>query len=85
LGSHTLIGSGQFTLDELVSLGLRKVRIVNQKKMRTKGYFDSGVFDIVDIRVKQEHTFLDYIAGGCQIALVAAVDFTASNGHPSNP
>lgn len=28
------------------------------------------------------HSFLDYIRGGCQINLITAVDFTASNGNP---
>ena len=29
--------------------------------------------------------FLDYISGGCQINLIAAVDFTASNGNAYDP
>ncbi len=28
------------------------------------------------------HTFLDYIRGGCEINLITAIDFTASNGNP---
>jgi len=30
-------------------------------------------------------TFLDYIAGGTQINLVVAIDFTESNGDPKMP
>ena len=30
-------------------------------------------------------TFLDYIRGGCQIALNVAIDFTTSNGDPNLP
>lgn len=33
----------------------------------------------------QEYTFLDYIAGGTDIQLMCAIDFTASNGDPSYP
>eukprot|EP01029_Cantina_marsupialis_P019370 TRINITY_DN449_c1_g1_i3.p1 TRINITY_DN449_c1_g1~~TRINITY_DN449_c1_g1_i3.p1 ORF type:complete len:392 (-),score=129.42 TRINITY_DN449_c1_g1_i3:242-1417(-) len=30
-------------------------------------------------------TFLDYIAGGCEISLSVAIDFTGSNGDPRTP
>lgn len=35
--------------------------------------------------VQKRVTFLDYIFGGCEISLQVAIDFTASNGDPSNP
>ena len=28
---------------------------------------------------------MDYITGGCEISLVVAIDFTASNGEPTDP
>lgn len=31
------------------------------------------------------YVFLDYIRGGCQLNLIAAIDFTQSNGNPNNP
>ena len=37
------------------------------------------------IEAKQEYTVLDYIAGGTDIQLMTAIDFTASNGDPSFP
>lgn len=36
-----------------------------------------------DRRITEDTTFLDYIIGGCEISLVLAIDFTASNGDPS--
>ena len=30
-------------------------------------------------------SFLDFIRGGTQLALISAIDFTASNGDPSSP
>jgi len=30
-------------------------------------------------------TFLDYIIGGCELKLIFAIDFTASNGNPKQP
>ena len=32
----------------------------------------------------KRHTFLEYIFGGCEIQLSVAIDFTLSNGHPSD-
>jgi hypothetical protein len=33
----------------------------------------------------ERFSFLDYIFGGCEIALVIAIDFTLSNGEPQKP
>jgi hypothetical protein len=32
-----------------------------------------------------QHTFVDYVAGGCQLNVVTAIDFTGSNGDPRIP
>lgn len=32
-----------------------------------------------------QHTFLDYLGGGCELNFMVAVDFTASNGNPRLP
>ncbi len=29
------------------------------------------------------YSFLEYVAGGCQLRLAIAIDFTASNGDPT--
>jgi hypothetical protein len=34
------------------------------------------------LTISLQYSFLDYIAGGCQISLIIAIDFTASNGDP---
>ena len=52
---------------------------------RGKRRKEEAVMRIVRLVVQQEHTFLDYIAGGTDIQLMAAIDFTASNGDPSYP
>lgn len=33
----------------------------------------------------RDHSFLDFISGGCQIGLMVAIDFTGSNGDPRDP
>ncbi|XP_074317138.1 protein BONZAI 1-like [Silene latifolia] len=32
-----------------------------------------------------QHTFIDYLAGGCELNFMVAIDFTASNGNPRLP
>lgn len=44
-----------------------------------------GAVVMNDVRVSSSATFLDYIMGGCEVNLVVAVDFTASNGDPTRP
>ena len=38
-----------------------------------------------ELEVKQRHSFLEYVFGGCEIGLTVAIDFTLSNGDPSKP
>ena len=65
IGRHTLVGTGTFNLNEVSTLGLRKIRLINGNKISKPGYKDSGIFEIEDISIKKEFTFLDYISGGC--------------------
>lgn len=40
---------------------------------------------VLTAQVGAEPSFVDYLRGGCEIALSVAVDFTSSNGPPSSP
>eukprot|EP01120_Amphizonella_sp_Union-15-10_P003906 TRINITY_DN1435_c0_g1_i1.p1 TRINITY_DN1435_c0_g1~~TRINITY_DN1435_c0_g1_i1.p1 ORF type:complete len:384 (+),score=83.86 TRINITY_DN1435_c0_g1_i1:34-1152(+) len=42
----------------------------------------SGTLRFRKIELVQEYSFLDYIAGGTEISLMVAIDYTASNGDP---
>jgi hypothetical protein len=74
---------------------VRQYKLVNPKKVgKTKKnsfgcggtkYSDSGILRFMEFDIYHEPHFLDYIAGGCQINLVAAIDFTASNMNPQHP
>jgi len=37
------------------------------------------------VEIKKKESFLDYIFGGCEMGLQIFVDFTLSNGAPTNP
>lgn len=43
------------------------------------------IFQFLQFEVKESHSFLDYIFGGCEVGLSVAVDFTLSNGDPKTP
>ncbi|XP_037266506.1 copine-5-like isoform X2 [Falco rusticolus] len=59
-------------------------QVVNpRKKMKKKKYLNSGTVTLLSFAVESDHTFLDYIRGGTQINFTVAIDFTASNGNPS--
>lgn len=40
---------------------------------------------ITGFKLEERITFLDYIFGGCEINVHVAIDFTLSNGVPTNP
>lgn len=56
-----------------------------KKKKKKKKYLNSGTVTLLSCFIDVEVTFLDYIKGGTQINFTVAIDFTASNGNPSQP
>ena len=45
----------------------------------------TGLFAFRDLQIYKKPTFLDYLRSGIQLNLITAVDFTASNGHQTDP
>jgi hypothetical protein len=43
-----------------------------------------GQFTYVDISLMHKYSFYDFLQGGLQLGLVIGIDFTGSNGDPSN-
>uniref|UniRef100_A0A7S4DNV9 C2 domain-containing protein n=1 Tax=Lotharella globosa TaxID=91324 RepID=A0A7S4DNV9_9EUKA len=58
---------------------LRKDKDKGKKRPKKRGKIG------VQMILYKEHSFLDYIKGGCEVNLSIAIDFTASNGDPRNP
>ncbi|ELR17203.1 copine VIII, putative [Acanthamoeba castellanii str. Neff] len=83
-GGHDLIGNATTTLNEMIK-GKRQFALIEPDLMRKKrGYKDSGILNVHQVDVRRVHSFLEYIAGGCQLRLALAIDFTASNGNPQD-
>jgi hypothetical protein len=85
-GSHKFVASSDFSVNKITEEGVRSLQLVNaEKKKKKKSYSSSGSIQIKDMQIIRENSFIDFISGGCQINLIVAVDFTASNVNPMSP
>lgn len=85
-GSHDYIGGFITNLEDMLKAGTSEVSypcINAHKKAKKKHYSNSGIINIISCKLVKEHTFLEYIFGGMQINFTVGIDFTASNGNPS--
>nr|XP_006001272.1 PREDICTED: copine-9 [Latimeria chalumnae] len=86
--SHDFIGEFTTSYREL-SRGQSQFNVYEvlnpKKKGKKKKYINSGTVTLLSFKVESEYTFVDYIKGGTQLNFTVAIDFTASNGNPSQP
>jgi hypothetical protein len=78
--AHDFIGECRVTARQMTP-GAR-FDLINPKKQSSKKYVNSGTLYFNNVEMIKENSFLDYLAGGTEISLMVAVDFTASNGDP---
>ncbi|XP_026546690.1 copine-9-like [Notechis scutatus] len=87
-GSHDFIGEFATSYREL-SRAQNQFTVYEvsnpRKKCKKKKYTNSGTVTLLSFTVQSEFTFVDYIRGGTQLNFTVAIDFTASNGNPSQP
>ncbi|KAG5836109.1 copine-9-like isoform X2 [Anguilla anguilla] len=87
-GSHDFIGEFTTSYREL-SRGQSQFNVYEvlnpKKKGKKKKYVNSGTVTLLSFKVESEYTFVDFIRGGTQLNFTVAIDFTASNGNPSQP
>ena len=72
-GKHKLLGTTEGSFGQMC---------MDKPKWVIKNY---GEILIERMEIEEKHSFLDYIFGGCNIALLTAIDYTASNGKPNLP
>lgn len=58
--------------------------LINPEKKNQKKYTGSGRILVETASLQTENSFIDYIRGGCQVSVIVAIDFTASNGDPNS-
>ncbi|KAG0269088.1 hypothetical protein DFQ27_004847 [Actinomortierella ambigua] len=78
-GTHTLIGSTPITTP--AKLSQQPAPYV----MPLPGIRDTTALVLEGLRVHEPPSFVDFMRGGGAINLTVAIDFTQSNGDPSNP
>lgn len=59
--------------------------VIEAEKQKKSSYVNSGLLHVSDVSIERHPTFTEFIAGGMEISLMVAIDFTASNGDPANP
>lgn len=93
--THEIIGETQvITLQDLLlsapgaagaagggAAGMRRWALANPKKNGKQ----AGELSIATAMVTRQPSLLEYIAGGTQMQLTVGVDFTGSNGNPTDP
>ncbi|KAK3801702.1 hypothetical protein RRG08_033888 [Elysia crispata] len=82
-GGHDFIGETTTNLRELSQAAARYEVINPKKKAKKKSYKNSGELEIIRCTIQPQYSFLDFIKGGLQMNFTVAIDFTASNGNPS--
>ena len=80
-GSHQMIGYFTTTLSELETREVQQGPLQHPKGKKK----DVGTLLFESVRLERSHTFCDFLMGGCEVSLMAAIDFTASNGDPRQP
>ncbi|GMF11320.1 unnamed protein product [Phytophthora lilii] len=86
-GKHQFIGSCTVKAAEFVTGEIRSMDLINRERQAKKGkrYKNSGVLVLEQIECFKRHTFAEYLRGGCEVSLIVGIDYTASNGSPSDP
>jgi len=78
-GSHQFIGKAETNLEKLRNK--ETMQLLNPQKRKNDGRAGSLLVRMCNICT--EYEFTDYLRGGTQLSLMVAIDFTGSNGAPS--
>jgi hypothetical protein len=76
LFAHDLVGSVEVNLTNILDLAQAILYLGGPQQ-------HNGSLVLRNVSIIKEPTFIDYLSGGCELGLITAVDFTGSNGDPS--
>lgn len=86
-GKHAFMGEVSTSVRELLASNGSAINVIEpekQQKLKSK-YRNSGTLFARNCSIERHPSFTDFIAGGCELSLVVGIDFTGSNGDPSDP
>jgi len=85
VSAHDYLGCASTTVQALQTAG-GKLTVPFKKDKRGKADTKNrGSLVINDFQIIHKPTFFEYIAGGLELDILVAVDFTASNEDPKDP
>ena len=84
-GKHQYMGSFKTNVNEIVTNQGLPINIIEEEKIKKKGYINSGNFIATNVMIEKHPTLQEFIMGGCELSLQVAIDFTGSNGDPNLP
>lgn len=85
-GSHNLLGEFQTSVNRLENgVGSENVYecVHPEKRGKKKKYKNSGLINLTYFKFHKNYSFVEYLRGGLDMNFVVAIDFTGSNGNPS--
>lgn len=77
-GKHDAMGYVETSVNDLLTRNEAEIKV----KYISKKPKDAGYFMATNVLIEHHPTFTDFIKGGCEMSLIAAIDFTGSNGDP---
>ena len=83
-GSHDDMGFIETSVEEMVKFPV-SWQVMKESKRKKGKVTPCGTLTCTKAEVIKTATMLEYVTGGCEISLMMAIDFTASNGDPQNP
>lgn len=79
-GKHQFMGMVELTLKQVIADKVQLFTIMDPHKKKK-----TGDLKITQHQVIEKPSFIDYLRGGEQLNMMIAIDFTGSNGTPTNP
>ena len=79
-GKHKFMGSVELSLKQVLIDKVSNFVIMDTNKKKKTGDLKITQSQIID-----KPSFIDYLRGGEQLNMMVAIDFTGSNGTPTNP
>ena len=84
-GTHDSMGGVLTSVRGLLDSRGKPFNVIEKDKKSKSGYVNSGTLTAINPSIRSKPGLLEYIRGGLEISLSVAIDFTGSNGHPSQP
>ncbi|KAG5190400.1 Copine-domain-containing protein [Tribonema minus] len=84
-GRHILIGMCELSVNDIISRATSQEPAYLSRSQNGRGAGSDSMLIFDACTLVPQPSFFDYIAGGCSLNFVVAIDYTASNGPVNDP